>query len=465
MTTTAETCNLWELVQAEVIMKTRNTTIAAAIAAGLLSSTALTAAMSQTETPEVVTLIELGKKYEDANRHDQAEPVLKRAEKMLRIIKNPNNDQLDNLEETLLFLGFIRLGKNDLPGAEKLFRESVAIREKVAFSMNDWNEELLAMRIDRLADTLMKEGKYKEAEAFLKRALAMREKTYGKEARDTQLVLARLAEVRKKLGDTRQADKITTSITTMKAKEYGPELGPFYYEQMTRSTTSEVILPLPPKFGPGAKFNETTFEQALRKELGAPKPRWYIIPTWLAGMWQSFEIPKNRKVKEVNGEIWDDPAPVGFYTGPGPYAVRRGFIQARDGWWDFGERGIVGNIWSTGTNHGDPSTTHTYYFNHVPVTTDGGNIVKFGTSVIEFKTLKNSVVEVTQEIRDETFKHFPKDKVALFSAIRTYTWDGKAKDEATGGVAWQRKIGKPMETKMVGFDTHEDLNNFLKHHK
>lgn len=313
--------------------------------------------------------------------------------------------------------------------------------------------------------------------------LSSREETYGKNSTMVQHCLKQLREVaiaQKKFKDAETASERILAITTT---QLGPVFGPFYMQQMKRNTSSECVLPLDPTFGPGARFDEKRFTQVVKRKLGDGSTEWCKIPNWLAGLWG--EIPKNARVKEVNGAVWNDPPPSGFYEGPGPYASRRGFLRTKDGWWHY-NREFSSDMWDCGSTSGSTLLVYTYYRTHLPVTEADGSVC-FRRSTLHFRVkpdklthgnemslfVPGTVTAVWQEDNDEVFKNFPDDKVAIFSATRIYSWDGRQLSAAPGdparqissGVNWQKKAGPPARTTEQGVDYLKSLKEFLTKQK
>lgn len=424
--------------------------------------------------PDIAFLLkELAMFYDRRGLSAKSEPLFKRALSIMD--KNPGTND-DDLKDVLDGLGFACERDNQLAQAEGYFRRALALEDKRP------EEEATAMSLDRLAQVLVKQEKYAEAKPLYKRSLAMREKTYGKDSRDVKIVLDRLAELNRLQGNQKESGELSMRSTNIQASQLGPILGPFFLKQSADVNSHNCILPLASDLGPGSRFDEMRFTAALKKKLGSESIEWCKIPDWMAGLWQSRPIPPNTKVKEVNGAIVDShQLGAGFYQGPGPYAIRMGFIKAMDGWWHY-RGGEQTNFWSRGSRDGDPFMTYEFYHTHQPVSKGDGS-VRFRRSTIFFrvkpdKTAKNimevllpsaRVVSVWQEdVEDVYAKHSP-DKLKHFSATRINGWDGKRLSKAPGDpnreefqtASFQKLSGKPAASRYEGVDLQESLNNYL----
>jgi tetratricopeptide (TPR) repeat protein len=411
---------------------------------------------------------------------DKSEPLYRRA---LTILEKTPKSNLDELKDCYSGLGYFYESKNQLPLAERYFKQALATNEKTAAARHDPNEELLAMSIDKVADVLTKQGKYSEAKSLLKRSLAMREATYGPDGDMVQGRLERLSEVDKKLGLTKDSEQASKRVLAIKKNNYGPILGPFYEQaqRLMKNNPHNCILPLSDNLRVGAAFNERVATAEIKKRFGGVSAQWHKIPNWLAGLWG--KIPTDRKVKEVNGEVWDDPPPAGFYEGPGPFAVRRGCIQTKDGWWEYNKKGNS-DFWTRGSSEREESLEYSFVHRHQPVTTSDGIII-FRDSTIFFKVKPSAAVKddvllppgtikaVWQEDREEVYRPLAKDQVALYAGTRIYNWHGNQVSSAPGdanrkahdGVTSLTRAGKPAAFTYRGFDAEKNLQSYLTKQK
>ena len=427
--------------------------------------------------PPAASLIELGLTYENKSQYAEAESAFRRS---LSILEKRQGLDPEELVAPLNGLGRVCEHKQLYSEAESLFKRSVSIQQDSPIHSDD---EMLAMTLDFLGNLLCKEHKYPEAESVYKQSLSRREKTYGKNSDMVQHCLKQLSEVAIAQKKFKDADSAAERILAIEKTQLGPLLGPFYMQQMKRDTTGECVLPLGPELGSGSPFDEKRFTQVVKQKLGAGSTQWCKIPDWLAGLWG--EIPPNARVAEVNGAVWNDPPPSGFYVGPGPYASRRGFVRTRDGWWHYNHE-LSSDMWDCGSRSGSALLVYTYYRTHLPVTENDGSVC-FRRSTLHFRVkpdkashgnelsffVPGTVTTVWQEDNDQVFKRFPDDQVAMFSATRIYGWDGKQLSAAPGdpdrqissGVSWQKKAGPPARTTEQGFDYKRCLVEFLTQQK
>jgi tetratricopeptide (TPR) repeat protein len=423
------------------------------------------------------SLNDLGITYENQNRYAEAESTFRRALSILE--KTPGLDP-EELVLPLNGLGRVCEHKQQYSEAERLFKRSVSIQQNSPIHSHD---EMLAISLDFLGELLCKEHKYSEAEAVYKQSLSSREETYGKNSDMVQHCLKQLSEVAMAQKKFKDAESASERILAITETQLGPVLGPFYMQQMKRNITDECVLPLELAFGPGSHFDEKRFTQEVKRKLGEGSTEWCKIPDWLAGLWG--KIPPNTRVTEVNGAVWKDPPPSGFYEGPGPYASRRGFVKTKDGWWHY-NREFSSDMWDCGSTSDSTLLVYTYYRTHLPVTENDGSVC-FRRSTLHFRVqpdkvshgnglsifVPGTVTTVWQEDNDEVFKKFPDDQVAMFSATRIYGWNGKQLSAAPGdpdrqissGVSWQKKAGPPTRTKEQGFDYMKSLKEFLTKQK
>lgn len=407
------------------------------------------------------------------------EPLFKRA--ILILSKSPEQN-LDDQKTCLSGLGYAAEEHGRLAEAESYFKRAMIVEEKSAGA--DTNEELLAMAIDDLAQVYFKEGKYNEARSLYKRSLTMREATYGKQSDMVQNCLERLAEVDKKLG--KKKDNLTASerILAIREQKFGPVLGPFFRQMhnFMSHKKDHCILPLTEELATGKMFDEAKATAILKQRLGPPAPEWSKVPDWMAGLWGSRDVPKNLKVKEVDGVLWDDPPPRGFYEGPGPYARRRGAVQTKGGWWDYAGPQSK-DFWSTLSREGSSQEEYTYTHRHPIVTTGDGSVIMrtsnifFAVNVVGKRSSgvllgKGKINSVWQEDQEEIFHLLPDKKVCLYAGTRIYGWNGEQLTKAPGdpdrvaydGVAIQNKISGPKAFNYPEMNSKASLISYLKKH-
>ncbi len=424
-------------------------------------------------------LSDLAVHYDNRGLSDKAEPLYRRA---LTILDKTPNANLEDLKTCLSGLGYACERKQQLSQAEQFFKRALTVHEKIA---SDPNEELLAMSLDSLAQVYTKEGKYAQAKVLLKRSLAMREQTYGADGRMVKICLEKLSDINQKMGNQKETEQLSTRVLAIKKKDYGPVLGPFFMQvqEALKNNSHICILPLSSKLGVGAPFDEKVFTAEIKKKLGGDSAEWCKIPDWLAGLWQSREIPPHQQTIEVEGALWDDPPPSGFYEGPGPYAMRKGAIPTKDGWWEH-HSADSSDFWTRGGSQGDKFLEYSFCHRHHPVTTGNGNVI-FRQSTIFFRVRPmihaktevllppGTVTAVWQEDSEEVYGKISNDQVALYSGTSIYGWNGKKLSSAPGdpartaneSVTMKKRLGKAAPLAYKGFNAKKSLRAFLTKQK
>lgn len=424
------------------------------------------------------TLTEQGLRLENTNQYSQAVSTFRLALSILE--KTPGVDP-EEMVAPLNGLGRC-LGKlQNYSEAERTLKRSVAIQRGSSIHCED---EMLAMTLDFLGEVLGKERKFTEAETVYRQSLTMREKTYGKNSYMVQNCLTRLSNLALAQNKGSESEAAKERIINIEEAKLGQPLGSFYVQQMKRNTTGECVLPLSSNYGTGARFEEKQFTKAVKVVLGHSSTEWCKIPDWLAGLWG--QIPKNEKIQEINGVVWPGgQPPMGFYSGPGPCAHRRGYIRTKGGWWDQNQS-CSSDMWDCAGGPGSPVLVYTYYRTLLPAVQPDGSI-RFRRSELHFRVkpdnskfkleqsifVPGTVKDVWQEDNEEVYKNFPGNKVACFVARRIYDWNGRKLDAAPGdptrqvsaGVGWQNRVGPPGHTHEQGIDYLKSLKEFLTKQK
>lgn len=447
-------------------------------------------------------LVEQASPFAHKGQYDQAEPLYRRA--LALMTKAPPADQ-DSLKECLSWLGYINESKNNLAEAEHYFKRALEVEEKNAAGHNDPYEELLAMTLDDLAQIYTKQGKYSAAKALEMRSLKMREHTYGVNSREYRLVLERLSEIDKHLGDTTSVNSLTKQILDIKVKQYGPVLGPFYAraQRTMQNNRRNCVVPSLTVVGVGSNFSQFMAAAELTRLWGRVAP-WYKIPNWLAGLWRGpEEVPKDNMV-EMDGELYQETGEFG--SSHGAYARRKGAVQTVDGWWDRLKPGD-NDYWTWSTNSEQFDTTqsnsgsknpsgsgnngvgaqklmeYSFWRTHTPVTTADGLVIYRDTAVHYLVKLmppllpflpENKVVKSIWQIdREEVFGQVGVDKktglpqIAMYTATRIYDANGNQVSEAPDrnsafdDVSMPPRIGAPGPKKFRDFDARSNLMEFL----
>lgn len=430
---------------------------------------------------------ELGELYVKTANYKNAEPALRRA---IQIFEMPPNTKAnrDSLAGCYEYMGYVYNNKKEYSQALNAFKTWLSIMDLDGELKRDPSSERYAMALDRVAEVYVEQKNFKAAEPLMKRSLAMRKITYGEHGQTTGYVKERLAKVYEGLGKTQEIAQINNSLIESKKKELGPELGPFYANCALSNPASQSILPLSKNVGPGSKWDLHLFTREIQKKLGATieDSSWYKIPGWYAGLWG--DIPKGVKVKETNGVLWTDPPPMGFYTGPGPFATRKGFVRTNNGWWHYDENGSQ----SPWTQSGDSSSSklvYSYYHYLAPVTNSDGSL-KFKTVVVYFEVKPKAtatvsmynmtslfpagtVTRVWQENRIVVYQQLGPNKYAAYNADRVFDWNGKELSTTpdghsvfrNGGACWQKKCGEASAVDFVGRNIKQELKQYLTKRK
>lgn len=183
-----------------------------------------------------VTLVELGRAYEDAGRDDRAEPLFREAleireqvfgdahretatsksalalvlwrrgdiagaeplfRQSLETSRAVLSEDHPNVSSGLNNLGLVLLDKGDYAGAEPMFRESLAIKRQ---QLGD-NHPSLGPTLSNLSSVVREQGKLDEARALVEEALAVTRRSLGDSHQSVAGFEVNLAKVRLAQGD------------------------------------------------------------------------------------------------------------------------------------------------------------------------------------------------------------------------------------------------------------------------
>lgn len=428
---------------------------------------------------------ELGELYVKKGNYKSAQPPLQRAIQILEMPPNTKANR-DTLAECYEYIGYVYNGKKLYPQSLTAFKKWLTIMDADGELKRDPTSERYAMALDRVAGVYADQKNFKAAEPLLKRSLEIRKKSYGENGYVTGCVKERLAKIYEGLGNSQEITKINDALIQSKTKELGPELGPYYAKCSQSTAASESILPLLKTVGPGSDWNMDLFTKEIQKKLGVTieDSAWYKIPGWYAGLWG--EIPKGVKVKETNGVLWTDPPPMGFYSGPGPFATRKGFIRSNNGWWHYDENATQ-SPWTQSSNVGSDKLVYVYYHYLAPVTNGDGS-VKRKTMVLNFEVKPKkpfsansmtsifpaaTVTRVWQENRISIIQQLAPRKYSGYNCERVYDWNGKEISTTpeghsvfrNGSACWQKKCGEAMVVNFVGRNLKQELKQYLTKRK
>ena len=137
----------------------------------------------------VVLLSEMSRLSLTEADYASAEPLLQR----VLAIKQAQGDEHSDVATVLASLGAIRMALGDLDGAERRFRDALAIRER-------WlapNHFSIAATLVQLADAIAAQGKLAESIGCHQRALAIREPMLGAEHPSLSGARARIADLQR----------------------------------------------------------------------------------------------------------------------------------------------------------------------------------------------------------------------------------------------------------------------------
>ena len=427
----------------------------------------------------------LGDFYIGKSNYKSAESAYRRGIEIMEMPPNKRSHR-EILAECYEGMGYVYNNKKQYSQALEAFKKWVRIMDDDGLLRRDSNSESYAMGLDRVADAYMKLNNFKAAEPILKRSLEMRKKTYGENGTTTNCVKEQLAKVYEALGRESEVEKFDQDLIQSKRKELGSELGSFFVKCSKMTAASENILPLGATLGPGAEWNQKLFTKEIQRKLGSSPEdaSWYKIPNWMAGLWG--EIPKGVKVKETDGVLWTDPPPMGFYSGPGPFATRKGFVRGKNGWWHH-DVNAVQSAWTQGGSVGSQKLVYTYYQNLVPVINSDGSI-KFKMVVLNFEVKPKvaikandysslfpaaRVTRIWQENRISIFQQLRPGKYAVYTAEHVYDWNGKEQSTTPdgnkvyrlGNASWENKAAAAAETNFVARDLKHELKQFLTKRK
>ncbi|SRR5712692_1303939 len=134
------------------------------------------------------TLDRLAELFYEQGRYAEAEPLLRRA---LKILENAFGPEHPQVAISANHLGHVLEAREQLGEAEALYARSLAINEKVFAP----DHPRIAYDLASLAGIHAANGERERAEALYRRALAMFERTRGPEHADVALTRERLARL------------------------------------------------------------------------------------------------------------------------------------------------------------------------------------------------------------------------------------------------------------------------------
>ena len=158
------------------------------------------------------TLDRLAELFYEQGRYAEAEPLLRRALKILESAFGPERSQV---AVGANHLGHVQQARGQLAEAEALYARSLAINEKEFGPVHP----RIAYDLASLAGIHSARGERAQAEALYRRALAMLEKTLGPNHADVALILARLAQLLRDSGRETEAAKLDARATTIRTKQ------------------------------------------------------------------------------------------------------------------------------------------------------------------------------------------------------------------------------------------------------
>ncbi|MCH7734659.1 MAG: serine/threonine protein kinase [Chloroflexi bacterium] len=143
----------------------------------------------------------IGNVFRSLGRHADAEPQLRRAVELERMLAT---DGSEPLAYSLNKLARLRQEQGAIDEAEVLFREALAMRREL---LGDRHPDVATI-LNNLAWLLTQRGQYREAEEMHRRALVMREEAFGKTHSDVATSLNNLAGVYYYQGRYREAEPL-----------------------------------------------------------------------------------------------------------------------------------------------------------------------------------------------------------------------------------------------------------------
>ena len=134
-----------------------------------------------------VPLNELSRLYVRRAEHARAEPLLQR----LLVIRRASGETHPDVATVLAGLAAVRRGLGDDASAEDLYRQALAIRERVHAP----DHMAVVVALEHLADTCVALHKFGEAQPLIERALAVREVALGPDHATARALRERLTDL------------------------------------------------------------------------------------------------------------------------------------------------------------------------------------------------------------------------------------------------------------------------------
>jgi tetratricopeptide (TPR) repeat protein len=148
---------------------------------------------------------------QDPNDRGIAAYLEGRYQRAEELLKEPAKKQTNGLVETLLYLGAAQYQQAEYRAASDSFRTALALHKEEPILLS-W-----------LGSSLMATANWTEAEALIRRALIIDEKSYGPEHPDVAISLDNLAVLLKVMNRLAEAEPLMRRALIIDEKRYGPE--------------------------------------------------------------------------------------------------------------------------------------------------------------------------------------------------------------------------------------------------
>ena len=148
---------------------------------------------------------------QDPNDRGIAAYLEGRYQRAEELLKEPAKKQTNGLVETLLYLGAAQYQQAEYRAASDSFRTALALHKEEPILLS-W-----------LGSSLMATANWTEAEALIRRALIIDEKSYGPEHPDVAISLDNLAVLLKVTNRLAEAEPLMRRALTIEETSYGPD--------------------------------------------------------------------------------------------------------------------------------------------------------------------------------------------------------------------------------------------------